>query len=118
MTGKDLLQAMNELEDEMLENSLHTVSQPNQTELIQMKQNRKSKTIKMVLKWSVAAITALCCVGGGVAYAAKHGISLNWKHRYKTTTPKISYITEDELSKNIQAVKQEMRKKKAKSACA
>lgn len=104
MTGKDLLQAMNELEDEMLEKILQNDVQ---TELIQMKQNRKSKVKKMILKWSVAAVVALCCVGGGVAYAAKHG-SLNWKYRYKTTVPEISYLTEDELSENIQAVKEEM----------
>ena len=106
MTGKDLLQAMNELEDEMLENSLQTDFEAKQTELIQMKEKRKSKVIKIVLKWSVAAVAALCCFGGGIAYASKHE-SLNWKYRYKTTTPKISYMTEDDLSKNIQAVKEE-----------
>ena len=50
MTGKDLLQAMNELEDEMVEKSLQNNFQTNQTELIQMKQNHKSKVKKTVLK--------------------------------------------------------------------
>ena len=82
MTGKDLLQAMNELEDEMLENSLQNASQTNQTELLSMQQDHKSKVGKRVLKWSIAAVAALCCIGGGVAYAAKHNSNLNWKYRY------------------------------------
>lgn len=106
MTGKDLLQAMNELEDEMLENSLQNDFEAKLTERITMKQNHKAKVTKTVLKWSVAATLALCCFGGGIVYAAKHG-SLNWKYRYETKIPTISYLTEDDLSQNIQAVKEE-----------
>ena len=108
MTGKELLQAMNMGVDEMVEKSLQNNFQTNQTELIQMKQNHKSKVKKTVLKWSVAAVIALCCVGGGVAYASKQSTSLNWKYRYQTAVPKTSYITEDELSETIQAVKEEL----------
>lgn len=106
MTGKDLLQAMNYLEDEMVEQVAPTTSNAQITPV----HNRKSKFAKTALKWSAAAAAALLLFGGGVAYAAKYGImrtNPGWESGYHVDITS-RRVTEDEFSEEVRAVKQEL----------
>ena len=85
MTGKDLLKAMNYLEDEMIEQVAQTTSNDQVTEITPV-HNRKSKIAKTALKWAAAAAAAMLFFGGGVAYAAKYGIirtNPGWESGYQ-----------------------------------
>lgn len=107
MTGKDLLNAMNQLEDEMLEQSLQTKT--GITEITQV-HNRKSKFAKTALKWGAAAAAAVLLFTGGVAYAAKYGIirtNPGWESGYQIDITS-RRVTEDEFSEDVRAVKQEL----------
>ena len=106
MTGKDLLQAMNYLEDEMVEQVAPTTSNAQITPV----HNRKSKYAKIALKWGAAAAVALLFFGGGVAYAAKYGImrtNPGWESGYHVDITS-RRVTEDEFSEEVRAVKQEL----------
>lgn len=107
MTGKDLLNAMNQLDDEMLEQSLQ--AKTGITEITQV-HNRKSKFAKTALKWGAAAAAAVLLFTGGVAYAAKYGIirtNPGWESGYQVDITS-RRVTEDEFSEDVRAVKQEL----------
>ena len=111
MTGKDLLQAMNDLEDEMVEQSLQTSCKTQAKEVTPV-HNRKSVFAKTALKWGAAAAAAMLFFSGGVAYAAKYGIirtNPGWESGYRVDITS-RRITEAEFSEEVRAVKQELRK--------
>lgn len=108
MTGNDLLQAMNYLEDEMVEQAAQTSSNAQITPV----HNRRSKFAKTALKWGAAAAAALLFFGGGVAYADRYGIirtNPGWKSGYHVDITS-RRVTEDEFSEEVRAVKQELQK--------
>jgi len=109
MTGKDILKAMNYLEDEMVEQVVQTSSDAQVTEITPV-HNRKSKIVKTALKWGAAAAAALLFFGGGVAYAAKYGIirtNPGWSSGYQVDITS-RRVTEEEFSEEVRAVKQEL----------
>ena len=109
MTGKDLLQAMNYLEDELLEQSTQAPYK-NQITDVTLVHNRKRRFAKAALKWGAAAAAALLFFGGGIAYAAKYGIirtNPGWKSGYHLDITSRK-VTEDEFSEEVRAVKQEL----------
>ena len=73
MTGKELLEAMNYLEDELLEQSVQASYKTKITDGT-LVHNRKRRFARTALKWGAAAACALILFGGGVAYAARYGI--------------------------------------------
>lgn len=106
MTGKDLLNAMNYLEDELVEQSLQASAGIKEVTV----PNHKSKFVKNALKWGAAAATAVLFFTGGVAYAAKYGITRTnpgWKSGYQVDITS-RRVTEDEFSEEVRAVKQEL----------
>ncbi len=109
MTGKDVLKAMNYLEDEMVEQVVRTSSDAQVTEITPV-HNRKSKIVNTALKWGAAAAAALLFFGGGVAYASKYGIirtNPGWSSGYHVDITS-RRVTEDEFSEEVRAVKQEL----------
>jgi len=111
MTGKNLLDAMNYLEDELLEQSIQT-SYKTQTANVTPVHNRKRRFARTALKWGAAAACALLLFGGGAAYAAKYGIirtNPGWKSGYHVEITS-RRVTEDEFSEEVRAVKQELLK--------
>lgn len=102
MRGNDLLQAMNNLDDEMIEKSMRAAE--NKTRV-------KAMRAKAVLKWSAVAAALLLSFGGGVAYAAKFGITRNAVnypgYQLEITSRRAA---EDEFSEEILAVKKELKK--------
>ena len=94
MTGKDLLQAMDYLEDELVEH-------------VHIHKNTFTKT---ALKWAAAAAIAALFFGGGVAYAAKYGITRTnpgWESGYRVDITS-HRVAEEEFSEEVRAVKQEL----------
>lgn len=94
MTGKDLLQALDYLDEEMLE-QVHI---------------HKHTFTKTAIKWVAAAAAAALFFGGGVAYAAKYGIirtNPGWESGYRVDITS-RRVTEEEFSEEVRAVKQEL----------
>lgn len=101
MNGKDILNAMNFLEEELVERSLQEA--PSLC-------NRKSKLTKTAFKWAAVAAAAVLFLGGGVAYAAKYGllrkdIDEETGYLFSVTSRR---VTEDEFSEEVRAVKSEL----------
>jgi len=111
MTGKDLLNAMNYVEEELVENCIkQETNQVKSNTKISSLKNRKTTFKKAALKWSAVAAAVLIFLGGGVAYAAKYGIlrtNPGWKSGYHVAITS-RRVTEDEFSKEVLAVKQEL----------
>lgn len=105
MTGKDLLQAMNHLEDELVENGVQTTSSANITPLL-----RKTFKFAKPLKWVAAIVAAVVIFDCGMAYAAQHGIvraNPGWKSGYQLNITS-RRVTEAEFSEEVRAVKKEL----------
>jgi hypothetical protein len=72
--------------------------------------NHKSKIAKTALKWCAAAAAAALFFTGGIAYAAKYGITRTnpgWESGYQVDITS-RRVTEAEFSEEIRAVKQEL----------
>lgn len=113
MTGKDLWNAMNYVEDELVENCKQqsTNGQVYTTEATALR-SRKSGFTKAVIKWVAVAAAVLVFLGGSVAYAAKYGllrkdIGKESGYLFSVTSRQ---VTEEEFSEEIRAVKQELQK--------
>lgn len=111
MTGKDLLHAMNYLEDGMVEQSLKTSYKAHIKEVTPV-HNHNSILARTTLKWGAAIVAALLFFSGGVAYAAKYGITRSnpgWESGYLVDITS-RRVTENEFSEEVRAVKQELLK--------
>lgn len=86
MTGKDLLNAMNYVEEELVENCMQQTinGQVYKTEATALRSG-KSIFTKAALKWGAVAAAALIFLGGGVAYAAKYGLTLQENYTHNGT---------------------------------
>lgn len=111
MTGKDLLNAMNYVEEELVESCMQqsTNGQVYKTETTALR-SRKARFTKALVKWGAVAAAALIFLGGGVAYAAKYGllrkdIGEEGGFSFSVTS---RHVTEEEFSEEIRAVKQEL----------
>lgn len=103
LEGKDLLAAMNYLDEELVE------LQPQKAKRAQ-KLFRLERPAGGVLKWAAAAL-ALCLIGGSVAYAASRlNVSIldekdsDGNNRYKLEYV-VDHISEEELTGEVQQVK-------------
>ena len=111
MTGKDLLNAMNYVEEGLLEQVAQTSSNAQIADVPSV-HNRKSGFAKNALKWGTMAACVLLLFGGGVAYAAKYGIfrtNPGWESGYHVEITS-RRVTENEFSEEVRAVKQELQK--------
>lgn len=103
LEGKDLLAAMNYLDEELVE------LQPQRAKKAQ-KLFWRERPAGAVLKWAAAAL-ALCLIGGSVAYAASRlNVSVlderdsDGNNRYKLEYV-VDHISEEELTGEVQQVK-------------
>lgn len=82
MTGKDILTAMNNLEDTWIES-----------------ENPKKKFPKALLKWGSIAAACIIFLGGGVAYAAiKSGLSVRDNFSHDGTAQYSIHVVSDRVS--------------------
>ena len=105
MTGKDLLQAMNLLEDELVENRTQTETSKQTASL-----NRRKFNFSKPLKWVAALVAAVVIFDCGMVYAAQHGIVRNysgWESGYQLDISS-RRVMETEFSEEVRAVKQEL----------
>lgn len=109
LAGKHLLTAMNYLEDEIVEAYAPDTSSTTK-EKINTVHSQKTAYSKIAVKWAAAAAVVLLFLGGSAAYAAKYGIfrtNPGWESGYHVAITS-RRVTEDEFSKEVRAVKQEL----------
>lgn len=120
LTGKDLLTAINYLEEGLVEyagQDYHPFSSHQSTDSGQKSitepasvHSPKSRFTKTALKWAAVAAALVLLLGGGVAVAAKYGIlrtEPGWESGYEVSITS-RRVTEDEFSEEVLAVKQEL----------